>query len=105
LLVTLVGVAFGAFALKLCAGTGRARLAVYVTVGVALVTNGLNAFKDYSDALVGYAKWSPFYYYLTSDPLFNGMNWRHGAVLAGLAIALIALAIVLFNRRDLRQTG
>jgi ABC-2 type transport system permease protein len=105
LLVTLVGVAFGAFALMLSAGTGRARLAVYVTVGVALVTYVLNAFKDYSDALVGYAKWSPFYYYLTSDPLFNGMNWRHGAVLAGLAIALIALAIVLFNRRDLRQTG
>ena len=78
---------------------------VYGTVGVALVTFVVNAFKDYSDALIGYAKWSPFYYYLTSDPLFNGMNWRHGAVLAGLAIALVALAIVLFNRRDLRQTG
>jgi len=105
LLVTLVGVAFGAFALMLSAATGRSKLAVYGTVGVALVTFVVNAFKDYSDALIGWAKWSPFYYYLTSDPLFNGMNWRHGAVLAGLAIALVALAIVLFNRRDLRQTG
>lgn len=105
LLVTLVGLAFGALALALGGATGRAKVAVYGTVGIALVLYVLNAFLPFNDAFAGYAKWSPFYYYLTSDPLFNGMNWAHGAVLTGLAVVLIAVAILLFNRRDLRQTG
>jgi hypothetical protein len=33
------------------------------------------------------------------------MHWGHGALLAGLAVALIALSVMLFQRRDLRQTG
>ena len=41
----------------------------------------------------------------SSDPLMNGMNWGHGAVLTVLVILLIALSVVLFQRRDLRQTG
>jgi ABC-2 type transport system permease protein len=81
------------------------KVAVYGTVGFALVLYVLNAFLPFNDTLAGYAKWSPFYYYLTSDPLVNGMNWGHGAVLAGLAVALIAIAALLFNRRDLRQSG
>jgi len=105
LLVTLVGTAFGALALALGAATGRMKVAVYGTVGFALVLYVLNAFLPFNDTLAGYAKWSPFYYYLTSDPLINGMNWGHGAVLAGLAVALIAIAALLFNRRDLRQSG
>ena len=105
LLVTLVGLAFGAFALALSAATGRVRVAVFGTVGVALVLFVLNALLPFNDSLVGYAKISPFYYYLTSDPLMNGMNWGHGAVLTTLVVVLVALAVVLFQRRDLRQTG
>jgi len=105
LLVTLVGMVFGALALALGAATGRVKVAVYGTVGVALVMYVLNAFLPFNDTLAAYAKWSPFYYYLSSDPLVNGMHWGHGAILAGLAIALVALAVALFERRDLRQTG
>jgi ABC-2 type transport system permease protein len=105
LLVTLVGIAFGALALALGAATGRMRVAIYGTVGIALVLYVLNAFLPFNDTLAGYARWSPFYYYLTSDPLVNGMNWGHGTVLTVLAIALVSMAILLFNRRDLRQTG
>jgi ABC-2 type transport system permease protein len=105
LLVTLVGIAFGALALALGAATGKMKVAAYGTVGIALILFVLNAFLPHNDTLAGYAKWSPFYYYLSSDPLINGMNWGHGAVLAGLAVALIAIAALLFNRRDLRQSG
>jgi ABC-2 type transport system permease protein len=105
LLVTLVGLAFGALALALGAATGRVKVAVYGTVGIALVLYVLNAFLPFNDTFAGYARWSPFYYYLTSDPLFNGMNWVHGAVLTGLTIALVALAVLFFNRRDLHETG
>jgi ABC-2 type transport system permease protein len=105
LLLTLVGLVFGALALALSAATGRVSVAVYGTVGVALVLFVLNALLPFSDTLVGYAKASPFYYYLTSDPLMNGMHWGHGAVLTVLTVVLIALSVVLFQRRDLRQTG
>jgi ABC-2 type transport system permease protein len=105
LLVTLVGLVFGGLALALGAATGKPRVAVYGTVGVALVLYVLNAFLPFNDTFAGYARWSPFYYYLTSDPLINGMNWGHGALLTALAAALIALAVLVFNRRDLRQTG
>jgi ABC-type transport system involved in multi-copper enzyme maturation permease subunit len=33
------------------------------------------------------------------------MHWGHAAVLAGLFVILLALAVVFFQRRDLRQTG
>ena len=105
LLVTLLGIAFGALSLALGAGTGRTRVAVYGTVGAALGFHILNAFAPYSDSLAGLAEWSPFYYYLGSDPLINGMHWGHAAVLTGLTVLLIGLAVVLFQRRDLRQNG
>jgi ABC-2 type transport system permease protein len=75
LLATLIGFVFGAFALMISGGTGRSRIASYGTIGIALILFVLNAFLPFNDALSGYAKWSPFYYYLTSDPLFNGMHW------------------------------
>ena len=105
LLVTLVGVAFGALSLALGAAAGRVKVAIYGTVGIALILYVLNAFLPFNDTFAGYAKWSPFYYYLTSDPLVNGMNWGHGAILTGLTVGLVVSAVALFERRDLRQTG
>lgn len=34
----------------------------------------INGFLPLSDNLASDAKWSPFDYYLTSDPLINGMH-------------------------------
>jgi ABC-2 type transport system permease protein len=55
-----------------------------------------------SSALGDLARLSPFFYYLTGDPLVNGLQWGHAAVLGGLTGALVAASMVLFNRRDLR---
>jgi ABC-2 type transport system permease protein len=103
LLVTLVGIAFGAFSLLLSAGSGRVKAAVYGTVGIALILYVLNAFAPFSENVAWAARISPFYYYLTSDPLNNGMNWSHGAVLTAVSGVLIIGAAVLFTRRDLRE--
>jgi ABC-2 type transport system permease protein len=103
LLVTLVGIAFGAFSLLLSASTGRVKAAVYGTVGVALVFYVVNALLPFSESVEGLAKVSPFYYYLGSDPLNNGMNWAHGAVLTVLSVILIIGATVAFQRRDVRE--
>ncbi len=105
LLGMLVGLVFGALSLALSAGTGRSRVAIYGTIGAALTFYILNAFLPLSDSVAGLARWSPFYYYLSSDPLNTGMHWGHAAVLLALAGGLVALSVVLFQRRDLRQTG
>jgi ABC-2 type transport system permease protein len=101
----LLGLVFGALSLVLSAATGRTRVAVFGTVGVALVLYVANGFLPFSEGLEGLARLTPFHYYLSSDPLLNGMHWGHAAVLAGLAAALVALAVVLFDRRDLRQSA
>ncbi len=105
LLQSLLGLAFGALALILSAGTGRTRIAVFVTIGAALVSHLINGFAALNESMADVVQWLPFYYYLGNDPLNNGMDWGHGAILAGLAAVLIALSVVLFQRRDLRQTG
>ncbi len=63
----------------------------------------INSFLPLDEDLADFARVSPFYYYLTSDPLMTGMDWGHAAVLAGSSLALLGLAVVLFGRRDLRQ--
>ena len=105
LLVTLLGLVFGALALALSAATGRGNVAVFGSIGVAFVSYLAAAFLPLSESVAGYAKWSPFYYYLSSDPLLTGMDWGHGAIFAGLTLGLVALSVVLFQRRDIRYTG
>ena len=105
LLATLLGLVFGALALALSAATGRGSVAIFGSIGVAFVSYVASSFLPLSESLAGFAKWSPFYYYLSSDPLVTGMNWGNGAILAGLTLGLVALSVVLFQRRDIRQTG
>ncbi len=104
-LATLVGLVFGTLALALSAATGRVRVAIFGTVGAALVFHLVNSFASLNDTLAGWARVSPFSYYLNTHPLENGMDWGNGAILAGLTVLLVAVSVVLFQRRDLRQTG
>ena len=102
-LATLIGLLFGALSLLVSAGTGRTRWAIFIPIGAALALHTLNALASLSDAAWG--KLSPFYYYLGSDPLNNGMDWGHAAVLAGATALLIGLSYPAFQRRDLHQSG
>jgi len=104
-LVTLLGLVFGAVALALGAATGRVRIAVYGTIGLALTSHLLNSFLPLSEGLAGWAKWTPNYYYLSSHPLENGMPWGHAGMLTTLTVLLFGMAAALFDRRDLRQRG
>jgi ABC-2 type transport system permease protein len=102
LLVTLLGLVFGAVALLIGAITGRVRHAVYGTVGIAFAVYLIDGFFPQSEALAGWAKWTPWHYYLSSDPLNNGLDWAHAGLLTGLFVVLVAAATVAWNRRDLR---
>lgn len=103
LLMTLLGLAFGALALAIGAVTGQPRRAIFGAAGAALVFFLLNSFLPMSDSLAGYARVSPFYYFLTSDPLSQGLDWVHAAVLAGLSLILVAFSFFAFERRDVRK--
>ena len=102
LLATLLGLVFGALALALSAAMGRGKVAVFGSIGTATVFYLAASLLPLSESMAGYAKWSPYYYYLSSDPLLTGMDWGHGAILAGLTLGLVVLSVVLFQRRDLR---
>jgi ABC-2 type transport system permease protein len=99
---TLLGLVFGAIALALGAATGRTQIAAYGATGLAVASFVANGFLPLSDSLEGLARFQPFYYYLTSDPLNNGMDWAHAGVLAGLIVVFVSAALALFQRRDLR---
>lgn len=105
LLATLVGLVFGSFALLLSAATGRGRIAIFGAVGAGLVFHVLNSLATINSDLEGVAQISPFFYYLNTDPLMTGMDWVNGAILLGVSVVLIVLSVVLFQRRDLRQSG
>ena len=56
--------------------------------------------------LVGGFEWlkylSPFYYYEGNDPLANGLDAGHLAVLIVFSAAMAVVAVVGIGRRDLR---
>lgn len=104
LLQSLVGLVFGALALALSAGTGLKRVAIFGAVGAGIVTHLFNSLAALNTSIAGWAKWSPFYYYLGNDPLNNGMDWGNAAILAGISVVLVGLSVALFQRRDLRQS-
>lgn len=103
LLVTLLGIVFGALALALDAGFGNGSIAISGSAGASVASYVASSFLPLSTELAGYAKLSPYYYFLGSNPLVNGMDWAHAGLLAGLASALIVLSVLLFQNRDLRE--
>lgn len=102
LLMTLVGLAMGGVALLLGAAIGRTSVAIYGTVGVAVLAYLSWTFLSISDQLSEWALLSPFHYYLGGEPLTAGLSWGHAGVLASIFAVLVAVSIPAFQRRDLR---
>ena len=48
-----------------------------------------------------YRRLSPFYCYIGSDPLVNGLDLNHVLVLIARTVICVGLALWLFERRDL----
>ncbi len=105
LLGTMVGLVFGGVAMVLSAITGRVRVAVFGTVGIALVMFLINSISILNDKVEALAAFTPFDYYLSNEPLSNGMHWGNLVVLCAAFAVLIVAAVFFFDRRDLRQTG
>lgn len=101
-MATLMGLAFGGLSLAVGAATGLPKLAMWTTAGVGVVSYFVFSFFPLSESFDQWSNFSPFDLYLGSDPLNNGMPWGDGAILAGLFVALVAISIPLWSKRDLR---
>lgn len=97
----LIAIVFGALALAVGCATGKKALAVGVTGALGFLTYIVNALAPMVDWLEPFRKLSPFYYYSAADPLSNGLDLGHAALLLGLALVFLAVALVTFQRRDL----
>lgn len=102
LLLTLFGLMFGGVTLLTSAATGRTRVANWVTTGVAIAAWFMFTFLSLSESTEAVVSWSPFEWYLGSDPMVNGMDWLGAALLGGSFALLLAGSVPLFRRRDLR---
>lgn len=97
----LLAILFGAVTVLVAALTGDKRLATVIPAGLAVLAFALNAFLPLADAVAGYAKISPWYYFADSNPLVNGPGYSHLLVLAVVAVALLVPAFLAYRRRDL----
>jgi len=97
----LLAIAFGSVALAI--GCARGKRGLGIAVGGALGVYGymLNALAPLIDWLEPFQVASPFYYYIDANPLANGLNPVHAAVLIGLAAIFLVIAVLTFERRDL----
>lgn len=97
----LLAVVFGTIALCIGAATGRRGLARGLGAAVAVVAYLLSSLSELVSALRPARPLSPWYHALGVDPLANGFQPVHVAILAAVLLAASALAVVAFDRRDL----
>lgn len=98
-----LGLFFGAVALLLGAVFGRGRITMAGTAGLALLTYVTNGFLSVNDRFAGWLRASPWYYYMGSNPLEEGIEPGHLGALLGAAALLLAVAAQTFERADIRQ--
>jgi ABC-2 type transport system permease protein len=93
----------GMFAIAVGAATGRRSYATAAGAGVAVIGYALNAVANQNENLEGLHAWSPYHWAYGDSPLANGADWGGLGLLYGLSAALLVIAVIALNRRDLRS--
>ena len=96
------GLATGGIALALGAGTGRRAFAAGIAAALAILGWLINGFAPVVSGLSWLKYFSTFYYYAGHDPLTQGVDVVGLLVLAAVAAAGTVIAVIAFERRDLR---
>ena len=94
---------YGFFAFALSGWTGKGALAGGITAGIMVVSFIAVGLLPLVDSLAGLAKFFPWYYFASNEPVLNGIDWGHFAVLGVGAATFFAAGVVGVNRRDLRS--
>jgi ABC-2 type transport system permease protein len=101
--LVLLGLALGALAFALGACTGERTLASAGAAGIAGLMFLINGFAPVVHAISWLKYLTVFNYYSGHDPLTRGVNVGDLVVLAAVTAVLVALAIIGFQRRDIRS--
>jgi ABC-2 type transport system permease protein len=96
-----LGIGFGTIALCIGSSTGKRGMSIGLTSAAAIFAYLLNALAPIEDALEPFTRFSPFYYYIDSDPLTNGQDPIHTVVLIGIPLVFLVAGVLGFERRDL----
>ncbi len=100
--VIAIALFFGFLALFLGAWTGNSSIASGVSVGVLLISFLAAGLLPLIESLADIAKVFPWYYFNSSGPLQNGIDWGHLGVLFAAIAVLGAGATIGIRRRDLK---
>jgi ABC-2 type transport system permease protein len=98
----LLGIVIGAVALALGAISGRRTLSLAIAMAVLVVAYVVNVMSGLVEGLEAWRPLSPVYHYVGYDPLTNGLDAGHAGTLVAMAVVLVAIAVVAFERRDIR---
>jgi ABC-2 type transport system permease protein len=101
--LVLFGICFASIAFGIGAYTGHRIHAIVGGAYLVLVAYLCDSFLPQISALRWVQNFSPFHWYLGGEPLRNGFQWGHCALLVGVAVCAAALGIWGFNRRDVAQ--
>ncbi len=96
-----LGAAYGTFAFALGSWRGKRGLAAGITAAVAVASYLVNSFAPLVDALEPTKRLSLFHYYSAAQPVANGVDPLHVAVLGAFTLVFLGVAILAFERRDL----
>ena len=96
----LFGFFMGAFALMVGAATGSRGLSIGLGAALGVAAYLVNSLAPLVDALESLQKLSPFFYYYEADPLRNGLDPVHAAVLGVGGLVFVVIAVFGFRRRD-----
>ena len=98
----LLGVLYGGIALCLSGATGRRGLSLGIAAGLAAAGFLYTSIAPFVSALSDHLGFSPFQWAYGDEPLRHGADWGDFALLLGGGILFTVLAVVLFDRRDVR---
>ena len=97
----LLGTAFGALAFALGSARGKRGTAAGVSAAIGVAAFLLNTLVPLVELLEPLSRISPFHYYNSAMPLFNGLDPLHAFALVAMTAVLVVVALVTFERRDL----
>ncbi len=101
--VVLLGIVFGWLALVVGAATGSRAIGLGATSAFAALAYLGSTLPELVEGLRPVRWFSPFFYATSGSPLALGFTWWHAGVLAALAVVVLAVGVVLFDRRALAR--
>jgi ABC-2 type transport system permease protein len=102
LMGVLLGMVFGSLSLLIGGATGKTGLSIGVSAAIAIATYFLHSLAPLVDWLEPYRVLSPFYYYIGHSVMLDGFRASYALTMAAIALVLIILAVVAFQRRDVQ---